>query len=135
MSKYFTLNEMIKSRTAKEYNINNTPTDSRIISNIEYTMDRMDAIRELWGSPIYVNSGYRCDKLNKKVGGSATSFHRKGLAMDITTHNRETNKELFNLIRAKFQFDLLIDEQDYSWIHIQFKRDKKEERNLIRRLP
>ena len=47
MSKYFTLNEMTKSKTAKEYNINNTPTDSRIISNIEYTMDRMDAIREL----------------------------------------------------------------------------------------
>lgn len=69
------------------------------------------------------------------VGGSKRSFHLQGLAVDLTTGSKEGNKELFNLIRAKFQFDLLIDEQDYSWIHIQFKRDKKEERNLIRRLP
>lgn len=110
MSKYFTLNEMIKSRTAKECNINNTPTDPKIIQNLEYVISRLNPIRELYGHPIYVNSGYRCDKLNKKVGGSATSFHRKGLAVDLTTGSKEGNKELFNLIRAKFHFDLLINE-------------------------
>ena len=110
MSKYFTLNEMTKSKTAKEHNINNTPTDPRIISNIEYTMDRLDVIRELWGSPIYVNSGFRSQKLNKLVKGSSRSFHLQGLAADLTTGSREGNKRLFSLIRAKFQFDLLIDE-------------------------
>ena len=110
MSKYFTLNEMIKSKTAKQYNIDNVPTDPKIIQNLEYVISRLNPIRELYGHPIYINSGYRCEKLNKKVGGSTNSAHKKGLAVDMTTGTKEGNKELFNIIRAKFQFDLLIDE-------------------------
>lgn len=110
MKSYFTLEELIRSKTAKQYNIDNVPTDPKIIQNLEYVISRLNPIRELYGHPIYINSGYRCEKLNKKVGGSKRSFHLQGLAVDLTTGSKEGNKELFGLMRAKFQFDLLIDE-------------------------
>lgn len=128
---YFTYEELIRSKTATQYNIDNTPDFKSELNIYNVLIPRLNQIRAEWGHPIYVNSGYRCEKLNKKVNGSPTSFHKKGLAVDLTTGSREGNKELFNLIRSKFQFDQLINEQDYSWIHIGYKRDKKEERNLI----
>ena len=130
---YFTLEELTRSSIAKHYGIDNTPSP-KIIQNLEYVISRLNPIRELYGHPIYINSGYRCQKINKLVGGSPNSAHKKGLAVDLTTGTREGNKRLFNLVRAKFQFDQLIDEQDFSWIHIGYKQDKKEERNLILRM-
>lgn len=134
MKSYFTYEELIRSETATQYNIDNTPDFKSELNIYNVLIPRLNQIREEWGHPIYVNSGYRCEKLNKKVGGSKKSSHMKGLAVDITTGNRESNKRLFNLIRAKFQFDQLIDEQNYSWIHIGYKPDKKDERNIILRL-
>lgn len=118
MKSYFTLEELTRSKTAKQYNIDNSIPNLQIESNLNYLITKLNPIRELYGHPIFVNSGYRCDKLNKKVGGSAFSFHKKGLAVDLTTGSREGNKELFGLIRAKFQFDMLIDEQSFSWLHL-----------------
>lgn len=106
---YFTLEELTRSSIAKQYGIDNTPSP-KIIQNLEYVISRLNPIREEFGEPIYINSGYRCEKLNKKVGGSTNSAHKKGLAVDMTTGTKEGNKELFNIIRAKFQFDVLIDE-------------------------
>ena len=106
---YFTLEELICSSIAKQYGIDNTPSP-KIIQNLEYVISRLNPIRELYGHPIYVNSGYRNEKLNKMVGGSKRSFHLQGLAVDLTTGSKEGNKELFGPMRAKFQFDLLIDE-------------------------
>lgn len=83
----------------------------------------------MYGKPIYVNSGYRSEALNKAVGGSSTSQHRLGMAADIDTHTREGNIELFNLIAKNLSFDQLIDEKDYSWIHVSF--DPKRLRNQI----
>lgn len=102
---YFTYEELIRSETATQYNIDNTPDFKSELNIYNVLIPRLNQIREEWGHPIYVNSGYRCEKLNKKVGGSKKSSHMKGLAADITTGNRESNKRLFNLIRAKFQFD------------------------------
>ena len=65
-------------------------------------VDILTKIRKHYGQPVIINSGYRCEKLNKKVGGSKKSSHMKGLAADLTTGNRESNKRLFNLIRSKF---------------------------------
>lgn len=134
MKSYFTYEELIRSKTAEQYNIDNTPDFESELNIYNVLIPRLNQIREEWGHPIYVNSGYRCEKLNKKVGGSKKSSHMKGLSVDLTTGNRESNKRLFNLIRAKFQFDQLIDEQNYSWIHIGYKQNKKDERNIILRL-
>lgn len=110
MSKYFTFHELTKSKTANQFGIDNTPDPQSELNIINVLIPRLDQIREEFGEPIFVNSGYRCQKLNKKVGGSTRSAHLKGLAADLTVGSREGNKRLFNLIRSKFQFDQLIDE-------------------------
>ena len=119
--KYFTIKELSKSSTATKLGINNTP-NSEIVSNLEKLVDSiLDPLREEYGKPIQVNSGYRCDALNKAVGGSKTSHHRYGLAADITGKSKFENRKLFILAQQlDLPFDQLIDESDYSWIHISY---------------
>ena len=81
--KYFTIKELISSSTATQHNINNTPT-KEIEENLKALVDNiLDPLREAYGKPIIVNSGFRCEKLNNLVGGSRTSQHRTGHAADI----------------------------------------------------
>lgn len=126
--KYFTIKELCKSSTATQRNINNTP-NSEIVSNLEQLVDNiLDPLREKYGSPIKVNSGYRCEKLNKAVGGSNTSQHLYGLAADITTGSKLGNKKLFILAQQmNLPFDQLIDEKTYSWIHISFSKNPRKQ--------
>ena len=71
--KYFTINELIASDVAKNNNINNIPNQQEK-NNLTALVDNiLDPLREAYGKPIKVNSGYRCDALNKAVGGSKTS--------------------------------------------------------------
>ena len=74
-SKYFTVKEMLYSDTAKRLKIDNTPKSDEIVDNIQYLMGRLDEIREGYGKPIYINSAYRCPKLNQSVGGVSSSYH------------------------------------------------------------
>ena len=126
--KYFTIKELCKSSTAVQKGIDNTP-NSEIVNNLEQLVDFiLDPLREKYGKPIKVNSGYRCDRLNKAVGGSATSQHRYGLAADITTGSRLENKLLFILVQQlNLPFDQLIDEKSYSWIHISFSKNPRKQ--------
>ena len=119
--KFFSIKELCKSTTANKYNIDNTPSQE-IIENLTQLVDNiLDPLREAWGRPINVNSGYRSEELNIKVGGSSTSQHKLGQAADISAGSRESNKKLFSLIKnLKLPFDQLIDESDYSWIHISY---------------
>ena len=128
--KYFTISELTKSDTAKAYHIDNTP-DAKSVDNMEILINEcLDRIREMWGSPIYVNSGFRCEELNRLVKGKKTSHHKRGMAADITTHNIEKNRQLFEMIKnSDIPFTQLIDESDYLWVHISY--DKK---NLKRQI-
>lgn len=119
--KYFTIKELCKSSTATQRGINNSP-NSEIVSNLEQLVDNiLDPLREAYGKPITVNSGYRCEALNKAVGGSKTSHHLTGLAADITGSSKAENKKLFELVqKLKLPFDQLIDEKKFSWVHISF---------------
>ena len=124
--KYFTFLEMIKSSTADKNNIDNNPTNPERIDNINYTMERLDEIREKYGKPIIITSGYRCQELNTKVGGKSNSFHLKGLAADL-----KYSVELWTFLTQHAKFDKLILETSKSakWIHCQFS--KENERNQI----
>lgn len=123
--KYFTINELCKSNVALKHNINNEPNEL-IKNNLGKLVNNcLDIIREEWGKPIYVNSGYRCEELNRLVKGSITSHHLFGLAADITTKSILDNKRLFDLIlklkrEGKIQFTQLIDESDYQWLHLSY---------------
>ena len=97
--KYFTIKELCKSSTAIEKKIDNTP-NSEVINNLTQLIDNiLDPLRERFGKPIIVNSGYRCPALNKAVNGSKTSQHIKGLAADITGGSVAKNRILFSLIQ------------------------------------
>lgn len=128
IGKYFTLYELIKSNVAEENGINNTPQEEDIIKNIEYTISRLDEIREGYGKPIYVNSGYRCEKLNKEVGGEEDSYHLKGLAVDL-----KWDKELVEYVINNCQFHKAIREKSgkTKWLHLQFKLDRTKELNRV----
>ena len=126
--KYFTIKELCKSSTATLKRIDNTP-NSEIVNNLEQLVDNiLDPLREAYGKPIKVNSGYRCEALNVAIGGSKTSQHRYGLAADITTGSRLENKKLFILAKQlNLPFDQLIDEKAYSWIHISFSKNPRKQ--------
>ena len=119
--KYFTIKELIKSTTATAKKIDNTPT-KEVEDNLTKLVDKiLDPLREAYGKPIKVNSGYRCPKLNRAVGGSATSQHVLGQAADITGGSKLENKILFDLIKSlKLPFDQLIWENGGVWVHVSF---------------
>lgn len=99
--KYFTISELTHSTKAKELHIDNTPFSYEVVDNLtNLTNNLLDPIREMWGKPLHVNSGYRCPALNKAVGGKPTSQHLKGEAADITAGSKAENKRLFEMIKA-----------------------------------
>ena len=84
----------------------------------------LDPLREAYGKPIQVNSGFRCLALNKAVKGSATSDHMTGRAADITGGSPKENKRLFYLIQELgLPFDQLIDEKNFSWVHVSYRKE------------
>lgn len=121
MGKYFSLDELCHSDTAKSKGIDNTPSEE-VKKNLDALIENvLDPLREAYGKPIYINSGYRCSELNKAVGGVSTSEHQSGRAADIDTHDYEENKKLFNLIQElNLPFRQLIDESNLSWVHVSY---------------
>lgn len=129
--KYFTLNEVTRSATATRLNIDNTPNAIIRTNLIALIENVLDPLREKWGMPIIVTSGYRCEKLNKAVGGASSSQHCKGEAADIRTvsDSRADNMKLLRcLLNSNILFDQVICEYPDAqgrpdWIHVSFKRN------------
>lgn len=127
-TKYFKGWEITYSYVAEQNNIDNTPTDETIIDNLNYTLQRLNDIREGYGKPIVISSGYRCDELNEKVGGVKDSKHRLGLAVDL-----RWDTDLIDFLIENCSFDKLIREKagKSKWIHLQFCRNIYKERRLL----
>lgn len=123
--KYFTMNELTASATAKRLGIPNVPT-WREAENLRLLVENvLDPLREAWGAPIIVTSGFRSKMLNEMVGGAANSQHTTGMAADIRTLSDlpQDNERLFDLARRMdLPFDQLIDEYRYNWVHISYSR-------------
>ena len=119
--KYFTIEELTRSTTARLRNIDNTPSQL-VIDNLTALVDNvLDPLREAWGKPIKVNSGYRCRALNKAVGGVPASQHMLGQAADITSGSQEANRDLYSLLkRLNLPVDQAINEHDFRWLHISY---------------
>ena len=99
-SKYFKLEELLQSDTALAASIENLPSWSDIDNLRELAVSVLDPIRQAWGQPLKVTSGYRSPQLNAAVGGVPTSGHLEGCAADITLCSWSSRKvsELYNLI-------------------------------------
>lgn len=119
---------MIRSTKAEEFNIDNWPKNADIMDNIIFTMECLDKIREDYGQPLYITSGYRCEELNGRLKGSKTSQHMKGQAVDINLGSTDKNFAFFNWCQANINdlpIDQLIDESKYSWVHISFTKENQ----------
>ncbi len=132
--KYFTMNELTASATAKRKGIDNTP-DATVKANLTALVANiLDPLREAWGKPIVVSSGYRCPRLNRAVGGAAKSQHATGQAADIHTlsDTPAENKRLYDLIKSlKLPFDQLINEYNYNWVHVSYSpRNRRQELSI-----
>ena len=132
--KHFKLNEFLKSSTATRLRIDNSPS-KEIEANLNALVDNiLDPLREAYGKPIIITSGYRCPKLNKAVRGSKTSQHLKGQAADIRTvsDTPEENKKLFDLIQElHLPFDQVINEYNFDWIHVSYSsRNRRQVLNI-----
>lgn len=135
MGKYFTISEFVRSETADRRGIDNK-LPKELLPNVQALINNvLDPLREAWGKPITVTSGYRCPALNKAVGGSATSDHMQARAADITAGNRKENKRLFYLIQELgLPFDQLIWEKGNSegpdWVHVSYREGKNRKQIL-----
>lgn len=129
--RYFSIKELCRSSKANELGIDNIPTSSVVDSLTRLVDVVLDPLREAYGNPIIVNSGYRCPELNRVVGGARNSQHTKGEAVDITVGSRDGNKWLFDYIKNNLPFDQLIDEYNYSWVHVSLDTDMCNRREII----
>lgn len=137
LSYNFTLNELIKSPTAKRLGISNEPSEQELRQLVALCEKILQPIRDEYGEPIVISSGFRCSRLNKAVGGSPSSQHVKGEAADIHTVSDTVpqNKELFNLIKkmvndGKITVGQLINEYNYNWIHVSLP-DAKHKNQIL----
>jgi hypothetical protein len=129
--------EAIKSQTATRIGIDNTPTDEHL-KNMEMVATKcFEPVRVNHGKPIGVSSFYRSPRLNTAIGGSKTSDHSRGCAIDIDAdiyNNGITNKEIFEFIKDNLKFDQLIweygDVKNPAWVHVSY-RSERENRNQI----
>lgn len=126
MSKNFSIQELCRSTTAEFYGIDNTPT-KEVENNLNMLINNvLQPLRDIYGKPIHVNSGYRCPKLNKKVGGVSTSHHLRGFAADIVGFDRSKaeSNQLFQILKSNgFKFTQLIWEHDKNgswWVHVSY---------------
>ena len=123
--KYFSVEELTSSATAQREGIENTPTESAYHLLHVLVDQLLDPIREAWGEPIVVSSGYRCKELNTLIGGAKNSHHMLGCAADIIAGNKADHRCLFKLIQqmqqqGKIRFTQLILEGDGRWIHVSY---------------
>lgn len=136
ISKNFVLHELVHSDTAEKYKIDNTPTPE-VVENLKNLITVLiQPLRDKINRPFYISSGYRSPKLNFKVGGSATSSHLTGEAIDFTLGSPMLNRMVLEEIERnhqKWDFDQCIDEWKgkTNWIHLSCKKDLKKNRHQI----
>lgn len=126
ISKHITFQEATHSDTAVRNAINNTP-DAATIEKMKLVAEKcFEPLRAWYGKPIRINSFYRSQLLNVKVGGSATSQHCKGEAIDISAGSRTENKKLYDWLVANLpEWDQILyeygDDSGPDWVHVSYK--------------
>lgn len=122
LSNNFTLKELTRSSAAETYNLDNTPK-SAAIENLKILCEKiLQPTRDELKKPIIVNSGYRSQEVNKKVGGVSTSYHLKGQAADLHVDNTQEGARLSALLLSHKLTDLVILEKRGRkvWVHVQW---------------
>lgn len=117
------MKELLRSATAKAMKIDNTPPDA-VRCNLEGLRERLEVIRIAMGTPLYITSGYRCEKLNAEVGGVPNSLHMEGRAADIYvcgTRMSYLYRFLLNEDVKKVFGIVEVVNYNYRYFHVGFK--------------
>jgi zinc D-Ala-D-Ala carboxypeptidase len=137
LSKNLSLAEVMRSETAKRKGVSNMPTPEHI-ENFKLLAEKVfQPIREHFGVPIHISSGYRSAALNKAVGGSASSQHCTGEAIDIDMDGTSiTNKQIFEYIKDNLVFDQMIWEfgtdANPDWVHVSYESTGKQRKQILK---
>jgi hypothetical protein len=137
ISQHLNLSEITRSDTAKRHGIDNTPTFEHL-ENFKLLAEKIfEPIREHFGVPIFISSGYRSKALNSFIKGSPSSQHCKGQAIDIDMdggNGEVTNRMVFDFIKDKLDFDQLIWEfgtdLNPDWVHVSFVKSGNRKQKL-----
>jgi hypothetical protein len=137
LSKHLALAEVMRSETAKRKGISNMPTPEHIENFKKLAENVFEPIREHFGVPVHLSSGYRSAALNKAVGGASSSQHCKGEAIDIDMDGTTvTNKQIFDFIKANVNFDQLIWEfgtdSNPDWVHVSYNSDGAQRKQILK---
>ena len=125
LTENFSLEEFTKSQTATRNNIDNTPDEKQIINIRNLCVNVLQPVRDYFLKPVMISSGFRCDLLNQKIGGSPNSQHVAGKAADIEIHDVH-NSELSDWIHSSCSYDQLIlefydgDNPNSGWVHVSY---------------
>lgn len=118
LSKNFSLEELTTTNTG----LANVPNADQVENLKQLVENVLQPLRDAYGMPIQVTSGFRSISVNTKIGGAATSQHTKGQAADIVCRD---NAKAFRIIRDSLPFDQLIwekgDDMEPDWVHVSFK--------------
>lgn len=125
LTPHFTLEEFIASQTAARLGLPNMPIEQEL-ANVKHTAEVMEKVRSILGDkPVLISSGYRSPRVNEAVGGSPSSAHKSGLAVDFTVPGFGTPIEICNTLSAHMG-ELTIDQLIYefnSWVHLGLSAD------------
>ena len=124
LTKHFSLEELCASATAKARGIQNKPNAQQIISLVYLAAYVLEPLREAMHEPIPISSGFRCEQLNRSVGGVSNSQHMRGQAADLCIGgDMKKGRKWFDYIKAHLPFDQLIWEHSSNgtyWVHVSF---------------
>jgi hypothetical protein len=139
LSEHLSLAEVTKSDTAKRRGVSNMPTEAHIANFKLLAENIFEPIRNHFGKPIFISSGYRSAELNKAIGGAASSQHCQGEAIDIDMDGRPggvTNKMVFDFIKENLNFDQLIwefgTEANPDWVHVSYESTGKQRKQILK---
>ena len=136
LSTNLSLAEVTRSETAKRRGISNMPTPEHIENFKKLAVNIFQPIREHFGKPIIISSGYRSAELNKAIGGSLSSQHSSGEAIDIDMDGTDiTNKQIFDYIKDNLNFDQMIWEfgtdTNPDWVHVSFAANRSQRKQIL----
>jgi zinc D-Ala-D-Ala carboxypeptidase len=137
LSKNLALAEVTRSETAKRRGISNMPTPEHIENFKKLAENVFQPIRDHFGVPIRISSGYRSAALNKAIGGASSSQHCKGEAIDIDMDGTTvTNKQIFDFVKDNVNFDQMIWEfgtdANPDWVHVSYNSDGAQRKQILK---
>ena len=135
----FRYSELIHSNTAIRLGIENIPNAKHKVNLIESCTKLWQPARDILGKTMIISSGYRSPEVNDRVGGSDSSAHSIGCAIDFTSPSFGNSRAVANKLAKEFKakcikFDQIILEfpdTDSSWVHLGYKNRKGEQRNQL----